>query len=339
VDDPGRLLQLAHGARRHAPTGRGRRQHANVPRRSRGGPAPPRPLGQAASHHPGADLTPRIRGDSADPRLAGGDLRPRSRRSTSGGARAKRARQTPADRRPTRDQHGLGRSRRAPLGSHGGGRTAEEHGRIHSGDQPRRSSITRPRLHRAQLGAPQGPLPLRALRALPRHLLPIRRSPLGDTVRAPSPRSRTHGPTRLVAALGRATPDTKPGSGAARSNRDLHRRSHRRVVGPRLEHQRRFGVEAARRRHARAASRPVGTRGRDAWSLPRLPPGTGRVDSRTATAARHRKMGTVHRPELATRRGTVGEPRQGRPALGRRHARLGGMPDWESPPDDDGGHQ
>ena len=66
-------------------------------------------------------------------------------------------------------------------------RTAQDNSRVHPGDQPSRAATdrSRPGRHDLQLGAPARPLPLRALRPLPRDPLSARRGRERDAVLVP----------------------------------------------------------------------------------------------------------------------------------------------------------
>ena len=80
------------------------------------------------------------------------------------------------------DQHALGRRRRPPAGSDAGRRPAEDHVRVHPGDQPRRASDPGSRRDPLQRQQAARPIALRVVRPLSLRGLPLRRTHLGDPV-------------------------------------------------------------------------------------------------------------------------------------------------------------
>ncbi len=121
---------------------------------------------------------------------------------------------------PLGDEHDLGRSRRLAARPDGRRRPAQDDERVHPGDEPRRPLGRCPgnRLHGLQLGPSARPLALRAVRALPRDVLPARRAAQRDAVRATCDRPRHRRPAR------RADPAARAASERGRSGRRAARR-------------------------------------------------------------------------------------------------------------------
>ena len=190
-----------------------------------------------------------------------------------------------------------------------------------------------PRRHGLQLGAPARPLALRAVRALPRDLLPAGRAAERDAVRRAGARPRPHGAARRPRAavvLGVERQRRRPGRGPAWSGGRRGGRRHRptgrsgdlpgvgrgRCPPPRPGATRGVGDPAGRarasisgtsarrpsRRFSRRRSRASGISGR---ARPRCGRSRRRSTSccaRTATPTRSRARGSRHRA-IAARAG------------------------------------
>ena len=102
-----------------------------------------------------------------------------------------------AARRGARLQHDLGRPGHRPPRADGRHGPAEDHERVHPGDEPRGARLPGPRRHVPQRHAAPRPLALRALRRLPRELLPRGRGDERHAVQRPGARPRPRGEPAL----------------------------------------------------------------------------------------------------------------------------------------------
>ena len=179
VDDLGWLLQLDAGTWRRAAAGIRRHLGPHEKNGSSG-------IGKALleCQLPGRiDLPNAVGRNPQDSGSAGSGFRPRN------GGQAKREKEgwprgtaAMAYRRAAGDQHGFGWRGCAAARADGRLQPTEDHGGIHPGDQSCGACQAGAGLHRLQLGTATGYVALRNLRALPRHVLQARRSPVGNAV-------------------------------------------------------------------------------------------------------------------------------------------------------------
>ena len=228
-----------------------RGRHPHAPRQD--GPARARQAQPRALLRGGADLAARRGGHSRATRPHGAGLRPgrgapTPRRPEEGQA---------TDRRPAGHEHDLGRGRRAAPRADGRHRPAEDLGRVHPGDEPRGALEAGGGVHGLQLGASARPLPLRALRALPRDLLQAGRAAVGDPVRAARGRPRVERPARRARAPRGARAQPERGRAVARPPQRAVPQRDRGDRPSRARGDKRQRGRRPRARDARAAGRRV----------------------------------------------------------------------------------
>ena len=239
--------------------------------------------------HRGADLAQVGVGHPADARPA------RRPAAVAGEAQAARRRRRAAvDRRAAGDEHDLGRRRRAAARRDGRRRPAEEHQRVHPGDQPRRPRASRAWCSRSTTGRARATCRTTRRSSTTTAPLPPGRGAVGHAVRAARARPRADRRARLAAAaLG---PEWNPNRGAAL----VDPAARARAAGAR-------GDPRARRRPDRPrrppTSSPSGSTMRlDAWKAEatgrpahaRLPaPRQERRRRLAAAGARHRGLGAT----------------------------------------------
>ena len=294
VDDPRRLLQLAARARA-ACAGWSRttsRPACSAPTRTAAGGLIIEELTsrKSAVRHPRDARPARRRAPVAGEAhaLEGGPLR------------------AAADRRAAGDEHDLGRRRRAAARADGRRRPAQEHRRVHPGDQPRRPASSRAWSARSSTG--RGPRDLSHYETFEHyhaHLLPARRGAVGHAVRAARARPRPDRRARLAAPAVGPEWNANPGAGAvdrrpARAAWRRARRSRARGRRPDRRGRRRRSTRRARRR----GSTQWSARGGRSASATSATERRGRSDADVGLLQEPgpRRLGRLDLPDLAARR-------------------------------------
>ena len=231
-----------------------------------------------------------------------------------------------APRCRSRHQHGVGRRRRAAARSHGRIGSAEGHGGVHPGLEPRRPKrgTTRSRRHGPQLGTASRSQPLRAVRAVPRRILPVRRGTDRDSIRSARTRSWPHRCCRVAGSSRCDRSQSQPRGGRGQRSRPVpgHHSDHRRS-GPKLIRRPRTRggeVGPVRRTSRRGQVGRMGRSSRNTEPQARLPGGVAcrRRHGSTVRGGREQALGRVYRADIHAR----GRARRGSRHRQRRNRRI-----------------